>query len=211
MNAYKVKILQPNNWRRFPIGRLDVSVGMPNFEGEKLQATMQWAKGKFTHVIVSVADTLQRHNYLAKGVGLENAYNLSYKNGTDWIDRNAESLANTTIIRWDTRLNHPLYMQYLKKTQDHLNDDSALYDALINEAQAYAARKGLDVTNDRISYLIEEIAVFDLMFRVEPAADIYPGSILPFWEHKPYQDKAAFTRIDCIRRKPSASLYNKSS
>ena len=50
---------------------------------------------------------------------------------------------------------------------------------LIKNTSRHAQRKNLEITEDRINYLIEEITVFDMFFRIEPAADVYPGSILP--------------------------------
>ncbi|MCB9988312.1 MAG: tRNA-dependent cyclodipeptide synthase [Rhodospirillales bacterium] len=200
MNEYKVKILKPNNWRKYPVGRLDISVGMPNHEDRKFSATMAWAQRRFKHVIVSVADTLQRHNYMAEGMDQETAYTHSYDAGTAWIERHQEHLQNATVIRWDQRLTHPLYMQYMKRTLDHLMENPLFQQSLQDEALGYTARKGLAMTEDRINYLLEEIAVFDLLFKIEPAADVYPGSILPFWEHDIYKPKAAFTRIDFTRK-----------
>lgn len=201
MSEYKVKILKPNNWRKYPVGRLDISVGMPNHEGHKLEATIAWASQRFNHIIISVADTLQRHNYMAEGMEKEAAYNLSYQKGTEWIKRNQDILEGTTIIRWEQRLAHPLYAQYTKRTLDHLSMNSAFKYSLREEALSYASRKGLKVTEDRINYLVEEISVFDMLFGIEPAADIYPGSVLPFWEQDIYQTKAAFTRIDFLKKK----------
>jgi len=201
MSGYKVKVLQPNNWRRYPVGRLDISVGKEKHEGEKFAAAVLWAEQKFSHVIISVADTLQRFNYMAEGLDKEAAYNLSYKMGTDWIMRNRKYLEGKTIIRWDERLNHPLYKQYIKRTKQTINHCKNLRDSIKLEALDYTSRIGSELTSERMQYLIEEIAVFDMLFKIEPAADVYPGSILPFWEHKAYESKAAFTRIDFTRRK----------
>lgn len=200
-NDYKVKILKPNNWRKYPVGRLDISVGMPYHEGEKLKAAVAWAGERFSHLIVSVADTLQRHNFMAEGMEKEAAYNHSYQLGTEWIERNHAILAGATIIRWDQRLMHPLYAQYTRRTLGHFADCPAFQASLEQEAGTYAIRKGQSVSADRINYLIEEVAVFDMLFCIEPAADVYPGSILPFWDQGIYQGKAAFTRIDFTRRK----------
>lgn len=200
MHEYKVKILKPNNWRRYPVGRLDISVGMPYHEGPKLEAAIGWASQRFSHIIISLADTLQRHNYMAEGMDADAAYNHSFRLGTEWLERNRATLEGATIIRWDQRLRHPLYGQFVSRTMGHLHTMPAFRESLEEEANGYAARKGLQVTQHRVDYLIEEIAVFDMLFRTEPAADVYPGSILPFWEQDIYENRAAFTRIDFTRK-----------
>jgi hypothetical protein len=197
MHGYKVKILKPNNWARHPVGRLDISVGQPYHEGEKLRATMAWAKKRYSHVIVSVADTLQRHNF--EGLTTELSYALAEKAGSEWIVRNADILDGVTVIRWDQRLSHPLYSQYRIKTERMILDDKDLYGHMKAAAVEYAVRKGLQTGLNRMEYLIEELAVFDMLFNLEPAADIYPGSMLPFWDHPAYEGRAAFTRIDFTR------------
>ena len=197
--AYKVKILKPNTHRAHPVARLDISVGKPNHEGEKLAATMLWARERFQHVIVSVADTLQRHNLMAEGMPAAEASRASLQAGTVWIERNQALLQGCTVIRWDERLAHPLYPQFLDRTEQALLRDKALSQALHDAANDYARRTGIEVSYHRHNYLVEELAVFDMLFGTEPAADIYPGSLLPFWDHDAYQGRAHFTRIDFLK------------
>lgn len=197
---YKVKILGPNATHSHPVGRLDISVGQPYHEGEKLAAAMRWAHNRFGHVIVSVADTLQRFNLMADGVEQGVAWQKSYDAGTEWIVRNAGVLNGCTVIRWDERVRHPLFQQFMMRTLDLIRDDVDLMRQMHAAANQYADRRGLHHAAPRMGYLIEEMAVFDMLFRLEPAADVYPGSILPFWSHPAYGDRAAFTRIDFVRR-----------
>lgn len=205
MSAYKIKILKPNNWRAHRVGRLDISVGAPNHEGERLETTLAWSASKFAHVIISVADTLQRHNMMADGCGEEDARRISYAEGTAWIERNSGSfqiLPSFSIKRWDERLTHPLYGQYLEKTQQYYERDDDIRIATRREAAHYLSRRGssASMSQHRIDYLVEELAVFDMLFNIEPAADVYPGSMLPFWDMPPWSDRAKFTRIDFVRR-----------
>lgn len=196
---YKVKVLKPNNHRAHRVGRLDISVGQPNHEGEKLAATVLWARERFQHVIISVADTLQRHNHMAEGMPAVTALEHSRLMGDEWIARNNHLLAGCSVIRWDDRINHPLYPQFLERTQQAILNDKHLNRAMLSAADEFAKRSGLGVSYHRHNYLVEELAVFDMLFGIEPASDIYPGSLLPFWEHDAYKGRAHFTRIDFLR------------
>lgn len=197
---YKVKILKPNMHRAHPVGRLDISVGKPNHEGEKLAATVAWARERYQHVIISVADTLQRHNLMAEGIPAMTALKQSRRAGDEWIQRNEHLFAGCSVMRWDERLNHPLYPQFLERTEQAILTDARLRQDLHEASEEYAQRLGITVSYHRHNYLVEELAVFDMLFGTEPAADIYPGSLLPFWDHESYRGRASFTRIDFLKK-----------
>lgn len=67
-------------------------------------------------------------------------------------------------------------------------------------SEEYARRQGLPSSYHRHNYLVEELAVFDMLFGTEPAEDIYPGSLLPFCDHDSYRGRAHFTRIDFLEK-----------
>ena len=61
--AYAVKVKNGAGWNAFDTARLQISVGQPYHEGDKLAATADWVRHRFGRVIVCVNDTLQRFNH----------------------------------------------------------------------------------------------------------------------------------------------------
>lgn len=168
---YKVKPLKKAGNQAVTTARLDISVGMEYHEGEKLKATVDWAKNKYQKVIVSVADSLQRYN-------LNNNYALSIRLGDEWIERNKDAIEGCFVQRWDSILNHLFYDIGLVKNL-YVND---LAFRLLIEDQINSLKLVKSSKESSVEYLLEEIAGFAVLFRTQPAVDIYPGSFLKVWD-----------------------------
>ena len=168
---YKVKPLKKGGDQSLGVARLDISVGMEYHEGEKLKATVDWAKRRFETVIVSVADSLQRYN-------LDNNYSLSMALGDQWLARNKDIIEGCRVQRWDDVIQHPLYD--IGRVQDLYLRNTAF--RLLIEDQIDSLKLQKAPRDASVEYLLEEIAGFAVLFKTQPAIDIYPGSFLRVWD-----------------------------
>ena len=218
---YAVKVKTGAGWSDFDTARLQISVGQQYHEGDKLKATFNWVGQRFDKVIICVNDTLQRFNYEMDGMSPEDAFNRSEAKGREWIERNIETirgLPNYTIHRWEDWRSKPEYQNNLDKVYDLYENNPSFRAALDQNISDFWSRQDRPAEEferfQEISkhYLLEETAVFSMMFDNEEAADIYPGSILlpcTTFQGK-HLDGAPqglnmghFTRIDFKRNKPS--------
>lgn len=180
--SYAVKVKNGAGWRSYDTARLQISVGMPYHEGEKFEATIAWARERFSRVIVCVNDTLQRFNM----TDVADPYSLSFRQGREWVLRNMrclETLPSFSLHHWEEWKALPDYAaQYARVL--YLYDSDPAFRAAVdsNVADHWQRRKnpGGDFTAFHYAstqYLLEETAVFSLMYR-QRAADVYPGTIL---------------------------------
>lgn len=191
MNASNELKIRGASWRKYDVARFQISVGQAYHEGLAFSKTADWASRNFTKVIVCVNDTLQRFN----GPGAKEA-------GSAWIERNKNiisTLPDVEIIRWDQWLDHPDFADKHAEVKNLYKKDPAFREAVDLEAMTFAVRQksnnmGASIERSQL-YLLEECAVFQIMFRT-PAADIYPGSsLLPCQIFKEDEGKG-FTRVE---------------
>ncbi len=215
---YTVKVKNGRGWNVYSTARLQISVGQQYHEGEKLKATVEWAKHRFDKVIICVNDTLQRYNFIYKdNLSEKEAFNISEVAGREWIERNINiirTLPKYELYRWeDWRNREDFSAQYQDITE--LYHSSIDVRSLIQEdVLQFWKRRQLDGTasninfdvfkKNSIQYLLEETAAFFLMFKKEQAVDVYPGSVLLpcvlgqkyLMEERSHLGERAFTRID---------------
>jgi hypothetical protein len=80
--AYAVKPKGGADWQRFDTVRLEISVGQQYHEGQKMAATLAWARTRFRGVAVLVNDTLQRFNLMFdKGLSEAEAFRRTQADG----------------------------------------------------------------------------------------------------------------------------------
>ena len=218
-NKYKVKVLQ-QAWRGYDTARLDISVGQPYHEGDKLLALTQWVTERFNAVSVNVCDTLQRFNFELSGLSPDRSYVKAYKQGDEWLQRAApmiNALPQVSVTRWDQWLQDPAYEVALQRSvylyHHHFGLQHAV-NAQIDELWQRKQRRASDHEHIdcekfkalSIKYLLEEIAVGILMAK-ECTADIYPGSYLKIWGALAKAGEPtlqSMTRVDFKRNKDSA-------
>jgi tRNA-dependent cyclodipeptide synthase len=228
---YAVKVKTGAGWRDFDTVRLQISVGHAYHEGYKLEATLEWCRHRFDHVIVCVNDTLQRFNGQVEGLDSDEAFAKSKSAGGDWLARHMPKigrLASVEIHRWEDWRARSDYQLALQQTQWLYAHNAEFRDAISANIKGFwnrrQPREGLatdfrfaDFAASSKAYLLEETAVFSLMFKQTRAVDVYPGSVLlPCVVFKGRKipgapeglDQGAFTRIDFARnrkREPQAA------
>lgn len=166
---YRVKTKNPQ-WRGYDTARLNISVGQPYHEGEKLHATTGWIRGRFNACVLNVCDTLQRHN-------MGGDAHAARVQGDAWLERNGADLSTLPqlkITRWDDWTSQTDYIRSLDTVMRLYAEDSTF-----REAVEEAVRPESPEASRR--YILEETAVGMVMAR-DRVADIYPGSFLPLWD-----------------------------
>ncbi len=185
---YKVFVKDKGAWQMHDTARLQISVGNPKHDGNKFFALAEWASARFDHVILIISDTLQRHNIAFHGnYDQERAYEISLAQGDYWLYQNKEALdvlPNKTVTRWNDWLNHPEFKashDVLKSLYENRED---VRNAINKKAEDFSKRHmgslAKEFSSERlmktsVSYILEEVAAFSLMFRTIKAIDIYPG------------------------------------
>lgn len=167
---------------------IGVSIGNPNHEGDKFQSIMDWADRRFEFCIITVSDTLHRHNLVGEGMEESEAYARSLEQGDIWLSQNVAALrsvehADLRIKRWDEWLLHPDYESVHRMLVDYRDTNKGLQDALHQDIDNFLARKkrrGEDFDYDRVmrsstEFLIEEIACYILIGRTYAALRVYPA------------------------------------
>lgn len=225
MGLYRVKVKNGAIWHDFDVARLQISVGMPYHESEKFLATLDWARERFEKIIICVNDTLQRFNYqFLNGLTESDAFSFSLLEGDKWIERNCgdiKSYRNVSLVRWEDWRNNEMYHCNLELTRELYINNTEFKSAIDNNIQEVWNRKFRHKTGFygsyeefiKISkdYLIEETAVFSMMFEQDCAVDVYPGTpLLPVTLFRGKQLKGApvgmgkgtFTRIDFLKVPP---------
>lgn len=227
--AYKVSVKTGDSWRYSRHARLQVSVGQPAHEADKFAATMGWVANRFTpakgsKIHICINDGLQRWNYVfAEGLSMSEATVKANKLGSEWMKRNAsvyEDVTNVALTRWDFWRSNDNFDEAMNKTRALYGSNREFKSAIDDEIDAFWKRQlakddfpfdasaYVDFSNVAREYLLEETAVFSLMFKENPAQDIYPGtSLLPCLlfqdQHVPEAPdglgEGRFTRIDFNR------------
>lgn len=210
--------------------RLQISLGVDNQTGEKFFELCEWASRRFDSFTVIVSDSLQRHNIrYREGISLEDAEPSSLVMGDEWIKDNKEALdllPDLTITRWNDWLSHEDYSRYHQEMWNRYETEKSfrrdvniriysLWHKWHNrEPEAYPVEKKGQFFDNSLNLLIEELAIFPIMFR-QDAIDIYAGSwfydlfitlmpLVPTEIREPL-DRASCYEVDFKRRKAKAA------
>ena len=176
---YKVCINKHAGWQNHSSARLQISVGNPKYEGEKLYAALEWCNHRFDLTILIVSDTLQRHNHIAKeGLDSASAWKLSRLEGDRWLWRNHPSIKKFKkchITRWDEWLNHRNYQNSREAI-----DKAFMQEPLKGAMDKIVAERMKRTTTPEMkectwNFVSEEFAVFACQHE-QRAINIYAGS-----------------------------------
>lgn len=189
-----MKIRGPDNWRNFQHARLQISVGQPYHEGDKLAAMLDWAAPRFETIDLCINDTLQRYNLMfERNVSRFRALDVAREEGDKWLERNRSYIAthaNVRVRRWEDWKTDPAYRAYKFKIETlfYSNEDfrRTIVDNIFSiwarrqatNPELYSSERFQDFFEMSKIYLLEEVAVFALMFERKTGIDIYPGTVL---------------------------------
>ncbi len=202
---YKICPKNSVPWSEQDHVRIQISVGQPNYEGDKFYAFLEWANTRFETVTLVVSDTLQRWNMLfEQETTVENAWNQSRQAGDEWLVRNGhmiETVSGLHILRWDDCLHAESYSLAREKLET-MNNDCLLFQFAMQETKnafwnrnmsspghSLERRNSFEHFSDQ--FLLEELAVFsDICAR--PGVDAYAGSWLEKLFNSLRQQEGAF-------------------
>lgn len=224
---YKIYTRTKSHVAEYDSAQFHISVGQPNHEGKKFEATCMWAASKFKENILIVSDTLQRHNIkFAENLSEEEAYFVSRERGTQWLERNKDSidlLPNLTIYRHNFWLAHKNYISN-RNVVNRFYDNHKVFRELCHDTinrvwQRHMERGSVQESQyfnffqHSKEFLLEELAVKPIIFSKFPSLTIYPGQwISELYEFMAHNEEMGFTkcfegskwtRIEFRRRKYS--------
>jgi len=201
----KVKATGPKaRWQALTGGKgyMGISLESQNHTGEALSAMVDWvnAHGRFDDVLVGLSDALNRHNYMRdKGLSLREAYDFAVRKGDSWLEVNRAILESLNrpyrIVRWSHWLDN--YGEAVRECKSRFLEayegEPAFRASTDADIAAFLKRKGMSDDQAAIAscrnYLIEELAVYSVILKENPATVFYPGKQLNCFaylrEHKP--------------------------
>ena len=195
-NVYTLKMKSGADWREIRTVRLLISVGSPQHVGEKFAATVDWINRNsdaIDNVIISVNDDLQRHNFAANENHVEATIQARML-GQEWMAAHAEAIRQikpkVEIVRWKDYMSEPEYRAFKAEIDIAYAEVPEFRNAVHADAKAFLGRQErkhmIAYTGEAKAsllvagqaYILEELAVFAMLVKNKPAAEVYPGSNL---------------------------------
>lgn len=217
---YKIRPRGKWDWRKFDTVRMEISVGQEYHEGEKLRDAFKWAHDQFKHRYIILGDTTQRFNKMfEKGISETSAHAEALRDGDLWLERNAASLGDAKVTRWDDWRSHPEYQRTYDRVLELYKNDSRFHEAIQTAISGRWERRYPDGNLEKKKYffeisekyLLEETAVLSVAYDKLGGISAYPGDFLKIWEMfidaegsgiPPGLKKAHCTRLYFNKRSP---------
>lgn len=183
----KVSVKSKGGWTGGGIFSFGISMGSENHEGESLSAIVDWInQSSFEKGIIDLSDTLNQYWFLLNGYNVNEAHEISTKQGDEWLARNLSILNKIgkpfEIIRWNHWRNHPEFKETLQTINEIFDQNMKLRMAIYADIAEFYARKNLspsagnlDISN---KYFLEEMAGHTLLQKEMKCTAIYPGKQL---------------------------------
>ena len=163
-----------------------ISLSNPNHYNEMFEVILNWVTKEYNEIIINLADTLYRHNYLSPGISEEKAYNIALTKGDKWIENHSYLLKKykiTRLNRWDKWISHDNFKRNKLEIDALYNKDEIFRQAIDNEINIYLKRASRVNKFDEFSkeqskrFLLEESAVYPIIAQKYDADRIYPGTV----------------------------------
>ncbi len=171
-----ISVSTPNAWAAIPHVRLGISMGNPNFTGERLGGILDWVQANGKTLTLQVTDSLNHHN---NGGNRDAARAL----GDAWLADNAPVLArvNYTLVRWYDLTGHPDFA--LNKARVHIlyENHQPFAHAVNDYANRFATRRPGRDPAASIAFVLEEAAGYASVWRGEPHIRLYPSKPEQWW------------------------------
>lgn len=170
---------------------IGISLTNPIFERGNLEALLQWAGDKFEQCLVVLGDDLCRFNQTIRfGSGPDEALQAAHRIGDAFIEKTADLFEQfdpkkMRLIRWNENLRDDLYLQS-KTVIDRIFDSNSEFKTMVEvDALSFVERLKKRKANLAIDdagaiklcckYLLEEIAVFNMLSEKGWLVELYPG------------------------------------
>lgn len=188
-STYKIRARGLQNCPDTSVCRMEISVGQPYHEGEKLATALQWAE-RFGQVHLLMGDSPQRFNLMYElGLTESQAEQMARQRGDEWLARNAATLARHLrfkISRWNDWKHSADYVTTRWQVGRLYRDHQQFQEAIDTATRETFTRRGY-TDWDRFAdlsrqYLLEESAVFAVAYKALGGFSAYPGSFLDTWD-----------------------------
>ena len=173
---------------------LGISLENPLFEGDSLHAMLVWAAEKFENCLVIVGDYLSRFNErISAGCDENKAGELALKLGDSFISQTREIFTGLPpgkirLTRWREHLQSDRFRS-AKKILDCVFESNEQFRAAVEyDALSFVKRQKKHNVNLAVpmeqairlssEYILEEVAVFNVLSESGWTVELYPGSEL---------------------------------
>jgi tRNA-dependent cyclodipeptide synthase len=173
---------------------IGISLTNPIFERCNLEALLRWANDKFEQCLVVLGDDLCRFNQTIRfGTEPEEALQAAHRIGDVFIERTADLFAQfdpkkMQFVRWSENLRDDLYLSSKSAIDKLFSSDAEFKEMVKVDALSFVDRlkkRSKDIAVDDseaidlcCEYLLEEIAVFNMLSEKGWRVELYPGSEL---------------------------------
>lgn len=176
---------------------LEISIANERCRGRFLEALVYWSSQRFSAFEFSVGDTLRIYDYVTTGhprlgrLTMPEAHAIAESEGKEWISQNYPRIEdllhnrNYRIVTWDEWKRHPGFESNLLYLTRLCEQNESFQTTLLQDIRDYIQRKGHAVDElDRqqrgllCTYLLEELAVYQIQAEARPTINIYPGGQL---------------------------------
>jgi tRNA-dependent cyclodipeptide synthase len=173
---------------------IGISLTNPIFETTNLAALLQWAGDKFEQCLVILGDDLCRFNQTIRfGSPPDQALAAAHRVGDAFIEKTADVFEQfdpqkMKLVRWSENLSDNLYLRSRARLDHLFNSDPEFKKMVEVDALSFVERLRNRKSDIAVSdakaielcceYLLEEIAVFDMLSEKGWMVELYPGSEL---------------------------------
>ncbi len=186
MNKLSLSARGIRNAQSISKANLWVCLGNENQTGDKLRLTIEWLNVRFSHVVVEIADTLNRHNLMIGGTPECDAVRQCVADGDRWLAQSASLLRQFsighTIVRWSDILQQPGLNEAVNGLRNLYSADEGFRAAVDADILDYHSRIGVRVDLRRAQasqdYIFEETAADIMAAREGKLAIVYAGKKL---------------------------------
>jgi len=177
---------------------MGISLGQPNFIGERLKAVLDWISKHSERCLLVVGDDLQRINVMIdRRVNEKEALSIARRLGDTEIDILSRMLLDYDdgkfiIARWKELMERDQFTVYQNQLRKLCKNDADFNGSIIKSAKSFVKRRlqrgEISSTDEHVAvrlstaYLLEEITVFCLLASEGWNVEIYPGPELPVLE-----------------------------
>jgi tRNA-dependent cyclodipeptide synthase len=171
---------------------VQVSVGSPNYEIEKLKVLLLWCAKRYDEIIICVNDLLQRHDVSQESPDLRTE--AAQRAGRYWLIRNLNVILNICgdnkrigIVHWKRWLWDQSFATIRHQVQACIDESECLRVSIIKDVQEYISRQysiqALDrsetaIFNHSMEYIIEELTVFEMQKCFTNMINVHAGGQL---------------------------------
>jgi tRNA-dependent cyclodipeptide synthase len=178
--------IRGQKWLAHDCVTLGISVGKPAHESDNLAAAVDMINSTRKPCVIRLSDTLQRHNFMALGMGAEEARLKAKIAGDEWLARNRliiDQLALLrAIVRWDDVLQDADYDETYSAFVSLSKTNALFAEALQRDVERFTSRRVFRSHEEKTlamecsrAFLLEEITGQTILARRYAYARFYPG------------------------------------